>query len=205
MLLALLKNIRPHAWEGANRIDLVREYAPWILEDGERCQTVPPVDAVLCAIGVAGPGKAMLHPVSEDFPVDKCNHWVGACESKTPIGATVADSSLQAYYNQFGVIVLGTVIDGHCGPDVGCKMLGWPQTSLNRSRLREEASDYLCERAREPWLQQFLVSTQEISKGLFDKAQAESMSVMVHGPPISLGDDDAPAPASWCHCSGGDT
>ena len=25
VLLALLKNIRPHAWEGANRIDFVRE------------------------------------------------------------------------------------------------------------------------------------------------------------------------------------
>ena len=60
---------------------------------------------------------------------------------------------LQGFYSSNGIAVLGTVMDGHCGIDVSCQMLGLPQTLAQRTALREEISDHLLARVSTPWMQ----------------------------------------------------
>ena len=59
-------------------------------------------------------------------------------------------------------VLLGTVMDGGCGIDTACMMLGLPQTSANRNALRQEIADYLLDRAERPWLHQLLVVCEEL-------------------------------------------
>ena len=44
---------------------------------------------------------------------------------------------LQGFYSSKGIAVLGTVMDGDCGIDVACQMLGLPQTLAQRTALRK--------------------------------------------------------------------
>ena len=55
---------------------------------------------------------------------------------------------LQGFYSSKGLAILGTVMDGDCGIDVACQMLGLPQTIAQRAVLREEISDYLLARLK---------------------------------------------------------
>ena len=69
---------------------------------------------------------------------------------------------MQGYYSSRGVAVLGTVMDGDCGIDVACQMLGLPQTLAQRAVLREEISDYLLARLKTPWMQELMGTLQEV-------------------------------------------
>ena len=69
---------------------------------------------------------------------------------------------LQGFYSSKGLAVLGTVMDGDCGIDVACQMLGLPQTLAQRAVLREEISDYLLARLSTPWMQELMGTLQEV-------------------------------------------
>ena len=53
-------------------------------------------------------------------------------------------------------------MDGDCGIDVACQMLGLAQTPDQRTCLREKISDYLVDRVREPWMHDLMVALQEV-------------------------------------------
>ena len=63
-------------------------------------------------------------------------------------GGHEAGPGLQGYYSSRGLVALGTVMDGDCGIDVACQMLGLPQTFAQRAALREDISDYLLARVK---------------------------------------------------------
>ena len=69
---------------------------------------------------------------------------------------------LQGFYSSKGLAILGTVMDGDCGIDVACQMLGLPQTLAQRAALREEISDYLLARVNKPWMQEVMGLMQEV-------------------------------------------
>ena len=46
--------------------------------------------------------------------------------------------STEAFYSSMGMALLGTVVNGDCGFDAACQMLGLPQTADQRGLLREE-------------------------------------------------------------------
>ena len=89
-----------------------------------------------------------------------CSHFVaavpmeGVCHEGGPC--------LQGYYSSRGLAVLGTVMDGDCGIDVACQMLGLPQTLAQRAALREEINDYLLARVSTPWMQEVMGTLQEV-------------------------------------------
>ena len=58
--------------------------------------------------------------------------------------------SIEALYSSMGMALLGTVVDGDCGIDVACQMMGLPQTAVQRALVREEICDYLIARAQLP-------------------------------------------------------
>ena len=60
---------------------------------------------------------------------------------------------LQGFYSSKGIAVLGTVMDGDCGIDLACQMLGLPQTREQREALRVELNEYLMARVNKPWMQ----------------------------------------------------
>ena len=60
---------------------------------------------------------------------------------------------LQGFYSSKGIAVVGTVMDGDCGIDLACQMLGLPHTLAQRTALRQEISDHLLARVRTPWVQ----------------------------------------------------
>ena len=72
------------------------------------------------------------------------------------------EPGLQGFYSSKGLAVLGTVMDGDCGIDVACQMLGLPQTLAQRAALRVEISDYLLARVNKPWMQELMGPRQEV-------------------------------------------
>ena len=157
ILFALRFGVRPFMWEGANRIDIVHTFAPW---QDERCQEACSVDGVCCCLMPAVAGAARLVPVSEDAPLNQCQHFVAAAL----MDAMEAEGSgIVPFYSRLGAAVLGTVMDGDCGIDTMCMMLRRPQTIDARKEIRQELHDYLMERVREPWMQDIMQACQEIS------------------------------------------
>ena len=69
---------------------------------------------------------------------------------------------MHGFYCSLGMAILGTVMDGDCGIDVACQMLGLAQTADQRTCLREKISGYLIDRVREPWMHELMVSLQEV-------------------------------------------
>ena len=145
-------------WEGANRIDIVHTFAPW---QDERCQEACSVDGVCCCLMPAVAGAARLVPVSEDAPLNQCQHFVAAALMDANMEAE--GSGIVPFYSRLGAAVLGTVMDGDCGIDTMCMMLRRPQTIDARKEIRQELHDYLMERVREPWMQDIMQACQEIS------------------------------------------
>ena len=79
-------------------------------------------------------------PVSEDHPVNECRHFVA--RHKLEHELECEGDSIESYYGCFGIVLLGTLMDGDCGIDTACMMLGLSQTSCNRNALRQEISDF---------------------------------------------------------------
>ena len=105
---ALARQCRPFVWEGEKRIDLIDLYAPWA---AERCTKLCAVDAVSCCFlpAVAG-GRAHMRPVSEEYPLSCCNHFIAA----VPMGEGLHGPAhcIEGFYSRLGLALLGTVVDG---------------------------------------------------------------------------------------------
>jgi hypothetical protein len=78
-----------------------------------------------------------MKPVTDENPLADCGHFVSLV-AVADTGLETAGSSFQAFYNRLGNVAMGTVVDGDCGIDVACQMLGLPQTLEQRSALRED-------------------------------------------------------------------
>ena len=119
---------------GEDRLDLLSMYAPWAIE---LCPRACVVDAAACVLVAQDAGMAVMTPVTDDNPLSECRHFV----SLVAVAAhelETAGCSFQAFYNRLGSVALGTVVDGDCGIDVACQMLGLPQTIQQRCSLRED-------------------------------------------------------------------
>ena len=144
-------------WEGENKVDLLSAFAPWGVDSAvAECA----VDGVVCCMKAMPSGRAEMVPVSAEQPLSDCRHFV-ACHA-LQVDLESEGESIQAYYGRLGIVLLGTVMDGDCGIDTACMMLGIPQTAANRDALRREISDYLLDRREAPWLHQLLVVCAEL-------------------------------------------
>ena len=113
-----------------------------------------------CCLKAEEGGAAVFCPVSDETPLNMCRHFI-AC-TRLDAALETEGASIQAFYNRLGIVLLGTVCDGDCGPDFACIALGKLQTALERAKLRESVSDYIVERANVGWMQDILVLCQEI-------------------------------------------
>ena len=137
LCFALARECRPCVWEGKHRIDLINTYAPWATD---KCAKPCAVDAVYCCVKSTG-GNVQLMQVSEDYPLNVCNHYVGGAAMGCQ-GPAVAVPTIEGFYSSLGIALLGTICDGDCGIDVACQMLGLPQTASQRALLREEPLEH---------------------------------------------------------------
>ena len=157
VLVGLARKCQPCMWEGENRVNLLSTFAPWGLEAAvAECA----VDGVVCCMKAMPNGRAEMGPVSAEQPLSDCRHFV-ACHALDH-ELECNGESMQAFYGRLGVVLLGTVMDGDCGIDTACMMLGLPQNSANRDALRQEIADYLLDRVEAPWLHQLLVVCAEL-------------------------------------------
>ena len=111
-------------WEGSNRVNLLSLMAPWALESAvAECA----VDGVVCCMRALPSGRAEMVPVSEDYPLAECSHF-GVCH-KLEHELECEGDSIESYYGRLGIVLLGTIMDGDCGIDTACMMLGLSQTA----------------------------------------------------------------------------
>ena len=136
VLFALCKKCRPALWEGEHRVSIIEQCAPWALEQDLRSCGV---EGVCCCLEARPDGNVVMVPVSEEHLLHRCRHFLG-CTRVEP-DKRIGGTSIQAFYHRLGVVVLGTVVDGDCGLDLACMMIGLPQTCENRSALREEPNE----------------------------------------------------------------
>ena len=89
-------------------------------------------------------GRAEMYPITDRHPLSSTRHWIAATRVHMDLG--VGACPIQTFYNQHGMVLLGTVTDNDCGLDVMFMMLQLPQTAESRAALRIDLSDYLLER-----------------------------------------------------------
>ena len=120
-----------HMWEGSARIDLIRGFVEWA---DELCTSEAACDDVCCCRVEAGSFAQML-PVSEDHPIAECNHYVAG----VALGANIPQSEahLEGFYCNLGIALIGAVMDGDCGIDTMCQMVGLPLTFEQRVAIRQ--------------------------------------------------------------------
>ena len=165
VLLALARKCRPIMWEGSQRIDLLQSFVPWANESAVAdCA----VQGVVCCMKAQPNGAAEMVPVSEEHPLDQCRHFVACHQLENALEC--AGDSIESFYGRLGIVLLGTVVDGDCGLDTACMMLGLPQTFENRVALRQEISTYLLDRHDAPWMHQLLVVCSEIPLEVVERA-----------------------------------
>ena len=97
--LGILKNVRHFSWEGKTRIDLIKTFAAWILDDKARCATLCSADAVACCISAEPDGTCAMHPVSVEHPLQECRHKVAGHYSTDLAGAAHEAAGMQAFYD----------------------------------------------------------------------------------------------------------
>ena len=201
VILAIMKDVRPFAWEGTTRVDIINVFAPWALAGGTRCTTLCTADAVACCLTADDDGPCVMHPVSVEHPLAECRHWLAGHYPVTLGGGAPGSTDIVALYHTCHVLLLGTVADGNCGPDTACIMLGIPQSRQSRKALRDEVADYICDRCQEDWMHDLLVVTQELSADLLNDARQEahdSPAAAIIPEPLVPGSEpgEASAPAS---------
>ena len=81
----------------------------------------------------------MMH-VSEMHPLSKVNHYIAGVPMTG--GVYGKDGSVYDFCSS-RLALLGTVMDGDCGIDLCCLMMGRPQSTLERSRVREEPHEFI--------------------------------------------------------------
>jgi hypothetical protein len=136
ILFALAYRCRPFIWEGSSCVDLIKTFAPWALE---KCKESCAVQAVCVCYeeGEEGVEARRMIPVSDDHPLNETKHFLSAIQLSAPVQSDAG--TIEAYYHELAVAVLGTVADGDCGVDCCCQMLCLPQTPQQRMDLREAA------------------------------------------------------------------
>ena len=67
-----------------------------------------------------------------------CRHYVACCRIDKEPEAVHHALAFEDFYYRLGVALLGTVMDGDCGLDVCCQMLGILQNVTNRNSLRKD-------------------------------------------------------------------
>ena len=104
IVFGLRYGLRPHMWEGANRVDLMAVYCP--PSQLERCQKDCLVDGISVAVlrDQAGPGRIV--PISDVHPLQRCRHFLAG--AAVAVEADMKGDSLEAFYNRFGVAPMGT-------------------------------------------------------------------------------------------------
>ena len=173
VLLAVWKRMRIFSWEGGLRVDILEVFTPWARESGD---TFAAVDAIPCImVPDEEAGHARLEHVSEEHPLHECRHYIAGHRSEALVDHL--GGGIRGFYAERGMIVISTVVDGDCGLDVACIMLGLPRTEANRTALRQEVADFLCDRAEEYWLQDVLVATQELDQDLVNESREENPSL----------------------------
>ena len=101
------------------------------------------MDAVCCCFEVIDHGQARMVPVSEEHPLHETRHYVAAKQIDAD-GACIGDD-IQSHYQRLGVVLFGTVMDGDCGVDCACQMLGLASTREARDQLRKDFHfSYFC-------------------------------------------------------------
>ena len=151
VLLGICKNCQPVMWEGSQRINLLEKFAPWALTSAVAACAV---DGLVCCMRSLPSGRAELLPVSEDQPLADCWHFV-ACHKMTTSLQCEGDS-IEAFYGRLGVVLLSTAMDGDCGVDTACRMLGLPSNASCRDELRGQIAEYLLDRHDCLWMHQLL-------------------------------------------------
>ena len=160
ILMGLLKQCRPCAWEGSTFIDLLQVFAPWAKE---RCTQALDITAVPCTLVAEAGGSVVLVPICAEHPLSKTIHFVAGIQiPESPVKGSAC--GFETLYASLGVAVLRTVLNGDCALDVMTMMLGIPSTPSTRAELRIDISDYLIDRIREPWLHDIMVACQELHK-----------------------------------------
>jgi hypothetical protein len=181
ILMGLLKEVRPCAWEGGTFIDLLETFAPWAVE---RCQCT--TFAIPCASDKRADGPRAFVQVSDRYPLSRCIHYLAGVAApalafaEPPIG-------IEAFYASLGVVVSATVVDGDCGLDVMQRMLSQPGSYEGRVQLRREISDYLLERIGESWMHDLMLACQEL--------QEEDLEALRRSADIKVAPPTAPAAA----------
>ena len=160
LLFALRFGVRPWMWEGSSRVDIVEAFLPpW---QRERCQGRCFVDGVCTALAPSESGAAPLLPITEDTPLWECRHYVAGAVMDEP--QEQDGEGIVAFYNRLGLALCGTVMDGDCAIDTMCMMLGKEQSQASRAEMRLELRDYLLDRLKEQWMQEVMVSCQEVTR-----------------------------------------
>ena len=150
------------------------------------------MDGVVCCMRALPSGRAEMVPVSEDSPLAECRHFV-VCH-KLGHELECEGDSIESYYGRLGIVLLGTIMDGDCGIDTACMMLGLSQTACNRNALRQEISDLLLERLEMPWMHQLLVVCAELNVEDLEHFRSCGASSLV-GAAIDIDEDNASAAA----------
>ena len=165
-----MESLRPYAWEGETRIDLVASYATAFTD---RCNKQPHIEVVACCLVGQDAGVPQYVPVSETHPLSQCKHYLAAAAIPSE-GASGA--GIQGYYNMLGMVVLGTAVDGNCGIDVMCQMKGLPANDHNIRQLRTELCDFIISNASEPWVHDLMVATRELTQEELDASDDEEIT-----------------------------
>ena len=171
LFLSIMDSLRPYAWEGETRIDLVANYATAFTD---KCNKQPHIEVVACCLVSQDAGVPEYVPVSDTHPLSQCKHYLAATAAPLD-GATGA--GIQGYYNQLGMVVMGTAVDGNCGIDVMCQMKGLPANIDNFKQLRIELCDFIISNASEPWVHDLMVATGELTQDELDSFRASQTRV----------------------------
>ena len=117
---------------------MIQSFLPWAQET---CVQECCVDAVCCCFEVIDHGHARMVPVSEEHPLHETRHYVAAKQIEMNDAST--GDGIQSHYQRLGVVLLGTVMDGDCGVDCACQMLGLASTREARDQLRKDFHFFL--------------------------------------------------------------
>ena len=163
-------------WEGSHRTNLLEKFAPWALTSAVAdCA----VDGIVCCMRSLPSGRLELAPVSEDQPLSECQHFV-ACH-KLPMPLPCEGDSIEAFYGRLGVVLIETTMDGNCGLDLACQMLGLPTKPSCRDELRQEIADYLLKWHEYSWMYELLAACDELPKELVERIRSGGGSSAVAG------------------------
>ena len=125
-------------------------------------------------------GSLEFLPISEENPLGRTGHFVGACTIPEPlVVGDIETSGFEAFYASLRVAVLVTVCDGDCAMDCMHLMRGRTSSFESRKALRIEISDYLISRMKERWMHELMAALQEVEKEDLAKAWGDDTLVLV--------------------------